>query len=190
MGAGKLNKSAAKAELEKHWEGFDRLAGTHLSWYRTGTRKWDLATRSGEVLASADSSRFTVGGATYETRVEDHAKWLVDEAGTPVLHFEGRHFEGKADTKVRLRDQSMLSFPVIGRWNRAIMSAIDESGDTLVQYRLGPPTHGLPIKSYSLRRVDSVVTPSATEVPDISLIVATTPKLLFRYFATRIRIVG
>ena len=102
MGAGKLKRDAAKAELEQRWEGLDRLPDTHLSWHRTGSRKWDLATRSGEVRASVDSERFAVGEGTYEARVEDHEKWLVDEAGCPVLHFEGRHCEVKADRMIWL----------------------------------------------------------------------------------------
>lgn len=193
---GKRERRVAKAELEARWAAFDHLVGTHLSWHKAGRGRWELATRSGEVWASVRSGQLFIDDENYEERsvgahrldgdwsgIIDKTVWVVDSSDDPVLRFEGRHFERRAYTKVILRDQSMLRFPVTGRWNKAFMSAVDESGNTLIHYRLGPPTHGLPIVSDSLRRIEAVVTPAAHRIPEIPLIVAATPNLLFGYFA-------
>ena len=45
------------------------------------------------------------------------------------------HFDGRAGKRVTLTGQGEIQFPVRGAGGRALMSAIDESGNCLVEYR-------------------------------------------------------
>ena len=186
MRQGRHKRNLAKADVEQRWAAFDRLTGTYLSWHKVGRGKRALRTRSGDVWANAESEHIIINGEAYQERsvgasrplddwsgVIDNTVWVVDEAGNPVLRFEGRHYDRRAYTRVILRDQTRFSFPVIGRRNKAQMSAVDESGNTLVHYRMS----GLWAPG-----VECVVTPAAHHIPEIPLFVAVTQSLLFAYF--------
>ena len=133
MRAGKLKRKVSKAGLEQRWGAFADLAGTPFV-AQGGTRKWELLTTRGDIWATADSGHIFTNGEAYEERsvgsnrpdgdwsdVIEKTVWVVDRSETPVLRFEGRHFERRAYTKVILRDQSTLRFPFTGRWDKSLV---------------------------------------------------------------------
>jgi hypothetical protein len=65
-------------------------------------------------------------------------KDLVDvTTGAPILRTSGRHHNGRATTRVVLADRSHLTFPVRPRQRHSLMSAVDEAGNHLIEYRWG-----------------------------------------------------
>lgn len=193
-GAGKTRKKAAQAELDQRWDGFAHLPGTRLSWHKRRWGNWELVAANGEVWATVKegwgSTQISARGKTYERRdvsrpYEPPMEWeWVDDAGLPVLRFKGTHFERRAGTALTLRDESAWKFPVTGRWNQGLMTAVDQWQNGYIHYRLNPPTRVLAIDAKSRRRVESVISPAAHEIPHIALIAASTPGLLLGYFSS------
>ena len=131
----------------------------------------------------------TVDDRTFAVRPmqppEKETHQWVDDVGKTVCVVRGDHFERSAGTAMRFDDRGTIEFLVRGRWNRAVMSAVDESGVTLVRYRLNPTNHKIPIINplgCDLRRVEAVVDPAIHGMPGIALLVASSCPLLLRYF--------
>jgi DivIVA domain-containing protein len=62
---------------------------------------------------------------------------LVDETGIPVLYTGGWNFDHRARARILFPDQRWLRFPVRGtRRSDAIMTAVDEAGNSVVRYRI------------------------------------------------------
>jgi hypothetical protein len=82
----------------------------------------------------------------FAANMRDNLRWralnvreLVDEAGTPVLYTSGRHFNHSAHANISFPGQRWLRFPVRGIGQReAIMTAVDEAGNSVVRYRMIP----------------------------------------------------
>jgi hypothetical protein len=68
---------------------------------------------------------------------------LLDEAGIPVLYISGSHWNHSAHASISFPGQRWLRFPVRGT-NRAnaIMTAVDEAGNSVVRYRIIPVRFG------------------------------------------------
>ena len=97
------------------------------------------------------------------------------EGEESVLRTEGLHFSYKAGTRVTLSDQRSFALPVSGRnQNTAVMSAVDDSGHTLLLYRLVP----------SQGCVEVVLSPGATVTPETILLILSTVTCLRFYFQT------
>ncbi len=188
-------KKQAQAETSREWQAFPELPGTHLSWRKVGWEKRELMASGGEVWATITRSivkptSIADDTGTYEKRPlqprQGGTHQWVDAAGKSICIVRGRHYSGRAHTSMALADHGIIAFPVTGRWNRAVMSAIDESDNTLVRYRLNPTSFNIPIGNppggCNLKRVEAVITPSAHASPGISFLVASTCNLILNYF--------
>ncbi len=103
---------------------------------------------------------------------------LVDEAGMPVLYASGSHFNYSAHASISFPGQRWLRFPVRGtRRLEAIMTAVDEAGNSIVRYRMIPP-------SFFLRRsiVEVTVHPGWPLTDELMLAIAISAPWLNSYF--------
>jgi hypothetical protein len=125
----------------------------------------------------------TYQGRTYEWRRVGKRKFiqaarvrdLVNVAtNSPVLRRTGRHFEGRAGTRI-VTSGSEFSFPVKGGRHSAVMSAIDGSGNRLIEYRS---------IRFSRRIVEVVINPEYATAPHIHLVAAVSSRLIFDFFRT------
>jgi DivIVA domain-containing protein len=65
---------------------------------------------------------------------------LVDDTGAAVLYTSGQHFNCKARASISFPDRRWLRFPIRGtRQASAIMTAVDEAGNSVARYRLNGP---------------------------------------------------
>ncbi len=192
------------AEVERDWHDFPNLPGKHMSWRKAGRGCWELITNSNGAVSVRREDRllrttveplpelqmflprphiFTSQGRTYgwqrvgkrrivaASRVAD----LVNTAtNAPVLRITGVHYNGVDGTSVSLADQGEIRFPVRGHNKCALMSAIDDSGNSLVEYRNRDAS--------PLAFPDAVINPNALTVPPIELLVAVSARLVWTYF--------
>jgi len=189
-----LGRTADQAAVEREWEDIPSLPGIHLSWRKVGWGTWELITGGGEVWGNRTYRYFkldsmTVGDRTFAVRPmqppEQGTHQWIDGLGKAVCVVKGDHFERIAGTVMQFDGLGTISFPVRGRWNRAVMSAVDEAGVTLVRYRLNPTNHKIPVVNpfgCNLRRVEAVVNPNIQGTPEIALLVAASCPWLLRYF--------
>jgi DivIVA domain-containing protein len=138
----------------KAWEEFDRQPGTYLrlEWVkiaRCELRLVDMQTiasmtyRWSDILGATDipemGDRVSINKGSFAL-VRMHAKQsreLVDETGTPVLYISGRNFERSAQACISFPHGRRLRFPVRGTQRaNAIMTAVDEAGNSVVRYRI------------------------------------------------------
>jgi len=192
------------AEVERDWRDFPNLPGKHMSWRKAGRGCWELITDSNGAVSVRREDRllrttveplpelqwlssrphtFTSQGRTYgwqrvgkrrivaASRVAD---LLNTATNAPVLRITGVHYNGVDATSVRLADQREIRFPVRGHNKCALMSAIDDSGNSLVEYRNRDAS--------PLAFPDAVINPNALTVPQIELLVAVSARLLWTYF--------
>jgi DivIVA domain-containing protein len=194
---GSLSKRATKRQLQreefrvhvKEWADFPNLPGKHLSWRRAGRGSWELITNPNGAVSVSASKRdvLTAHGRTYAWRtVDKHGFWdagieeLTNIAtNAPVLRKSGGHWDHKGDTRVTLTGQRELQFPVRGISGVGTMSAIDDSGNRLVEYRRMSSKHQ---SRFTYSAVEAVVSPAALTIPNIELLVAVSSPLLIRYF--------
>jgi DivIVA domain-containing protein len=104
-------------------------------------------------------------------------KELVDEAGIPVLYTSGNHWNRSAHASISFPGQRWLRFPVRGiRRLEAIMTAVDEAGNSVVRYRIIPQS--------SLRRgiVEITVHPGWELTDELVLAIAISAPWLNSYF--------
>ena len=192
----RASKQAA-AEVEQDWRTFPRLPGTHLSWCRRKWRTWDLVSGQGAVWATirhaggvygvgSEHLNVEVKGRSFEmtrqcwTGQPDYsARELTDSTGTSVLRRSGSHFHWHAGSVVWLLDGGTFTFPVVGRTNKALMSAVDESGVSVIRYRLVTVrlAHIASNFGYGRMKVEIVVSPQVS-IPRIELLVAVTYAIL------------
>ena len=68
---------------------------------------------------------------------------LVDETGTPLLYTSGRNYDWRARASIMFPDQRWLRFLVRGTEKaNAIMTAVDQAGNRVAQYRIGSTRSG------------------------------------------------
>ena len=189
VGAGQIGKKQARADFRRDLLAFSDLPGTHLSWRRIGWGKRDLIADDGHTWATMKyrahrPTSIEDGWSTYEIEVlqprQRGLQW-VDESRNCIAVVTGSHSNGRASTTMTLAGVGSLSFPAEGRWNGALMSALDDSGHTLIRYRLNPTRSLLFGIPWNLRRVEAVVDPAAHSVPWIAFLVASTCSLLLRF---------
>ncbi len=179
------------AEIETEWHNFPNLPGMHLFWRKVGRGSWELINANGAVSTRRERNRstprghvFISQGRTYAWRrvsgkLKDPIADLVNVAtNAAVLRISGSHFRGRARTRVALAGQPELQFPVRGVGGRALMSAIDESGNCLVEYRSVQFKQGAFYYSTS----DATIDPNALRTPQIELVVAVSAMFLPSYF--------
>ena len=195
--AGSQSKRAARkrllAEVESEWHNFPNLPGTHLSWRKVGRGSWELINDSNGAVSTRRERRrstprghvFTSQGRTYawqrvSSRWKSPAADLVNVAtNAQVLRISGGHFNGRAGTRVTLTGQGEIQFPVRGTGGRALMSAIDESGNCLVEYRSVQAKRGA---FWYHSTSDVAIDPNTLTTPQIELLVAVSATFLPSYF--------
>ena len=191
-------KRQAQADLEREWQSFPELPGTHLLWRRTGLFAVDLLAPNGDVWASVDCPKWYADhgavisalGRTYEVRrigkSRDLVKELVEVANdATVMTMTGIHYGGRATTRLSTPDDLSLTFPVTGsNAPRATMSAVNDAGDRLVRYRVNKPKGGVwaigPV--LDLIPVEVVVMDGAESIPSLALLIAVTSGYVRSFF--------
>jgi DivIVA domain-containing protein len=104
---------------------------------------------------------------------------LVDDAGAAVLYTSGRHFNRKAAASISFPDRRWLRFPVRGTGGaNAIMTAVDEAGNSVARYRLIGPGF-IP----NLRNVEISVHPGWELTDELVLAIAISAPWLGLHFA-------
>ncbi len=185
----------ARVEAEREWLVFPDLPGTHLSWRKIGWGKWELVAQNERVWVTMTHRIFKPSSIadtslTYEERPmqppkEGSHQW-VDARGESICTVTGSHWDRNEGCSMTFGTLGTLSFPVKGKWNRAVMSAINEEGDVPIRYRLNPIAGNLPIGnppfSCNLKRVEAVVAPGAATLPHLVLLIASSCPLLLAYF--------
>ena len=88
--------------------------------------------------------------------------WLDEETGVRVLTKFGHTYSHHANTHLRLADGRWLRYLVEGRTlSRAVMSAVNPEGETIVRYRYSPQTRFMRFLYGSTRHaIEVVVSPS------------------------------
>jgi hypothetical protein len=192
-----------KAEVERQWRTFPDAPGTHLSWRRVKGRAWELVSHRGSVWATlrlkgggfgsgSERCSIEVKGRTFEmTRgawgggTTDYGRRdLVNSAGDAVLRRSSMHFDRIDDARVWLLDHGTFTFPVTGPYPFALMSAVDESGNTVIRYRLRAARFARIATNwgYGRMKVEIVINPQALSIPMIELLAAVTSEFLPAYF--------
>lgn len=185
-------QQAMMKRAESEWRQFPGLPGTHLTLKKSGWHSWEYENAStGAVEMRCESSsriRFpksvSYEGRTYAWRRVGKREFMqaarvrdLVDVGTEssVLRRTGRHFDGKARTRI-VTSTTELSFPVKGRRECAVMSAIDGSGSSLIEYRS--------IKWNSKWTSEIAINPEFLTVPQIYLIAAVSSRLIFDFFTS------
>jgi len=150
--------------IEECWEAWDEFGqqpGTYLrlEWVRIARceiRSVDLHTIASMTYRWPDTiwaypdipetcDRVSTGKGNFvfvRTRARKPRK-LVDETGVPVLYTSGRNFGREAQASVSFPDGRSLRFPVRGTHRaNAIMTAVDEAGNSVARYRITRFTKG------------------------------------------------
>ncbi len=194
---GSLSKRATKKQLRleefrqnvKERADFPNLPGKHLSWRRAGRGSWELTDSNGAVTVSTSKRDvLTSYGRSYTWRTVDKQGFWdagIEELANaathaPVLRKSGSHWDHKSDTRVTLSGQRELQFPVRGPLGS--MSAVDVSGNSLVEYRRVQSKHQSRFEYWA---VEAVISTAALTIPNIELLVAVSSPLLIRYFESR-----
>ena len=189
-------EGAATRRTGRGGEGLARLPKSsrkHLSWRKAGRGCWELITDSNGAISVRRETQsklrnamfavpcsyiFTSQGRTYGLQRVDKKKNVYDlvnnAKNAPVLRITGIHYNGGDGTSVSLAGQREIRFPVRGYKKCALMSAMDDAGNSLVEYR--------PVRGTNNLAVDAVINPNALTVPKIELLVAVSARLLFGYF--------
>jgi hypothetical protein len=185
-------RQAILKQAEIEWRRFPDLPGKHLYLRKADWHSWEYVNYSVDRVEmrceNSASTRFpksvSCQGRTYEWRRVGKRKFMQNarvrdlinvQTGSPVLRRTGRHFEGRAGTRI-VTPGSEISFPVKGRRRSAVMSAIDGSGNRLIEYRS--------ITRDSKLTSEIVINPEFLTVPAIHLIVAVSSRLIFDFFQT------
>jgi hypothetical protein len=171
--------------------------------------RWNLVTSEGSVWASYDKwhstdlkSSIVAGGHTYKWRQvsgpstkDSILKWLGGTKGPDddtrdlvdavtsrqALRVIGHHGYCKATMQV-ISPGHTIELPVRGRKPKnGMMSAIDESDNHLIEYRLNYSRNG-GFNANPNSRVEIAVTPIGMSLPGIQLLVAVTFGCLSSYY--------
>jgi hypothetical protein len=102
--------------------------------------------------------------------------------GSSVLRKSGVHWGGRTRTKMVLGERE-FTFPIRGEAPHFVMSAVDESGRRMVEYRqtsqIAPGWTGL-----FRPQIDVVVSPQALAIPHIDLLAAVSSRLIWDFLQT------
>jgi DivIVA domain-containing protein len=168
---------------------FLALPGKHLTWRKAGRGGWELVTdSSGAVSVSVTKRDLVISqGRTYAWRKAGNQKFwdanpneeLVNTAtNAPLLRKSGSHWDHKGDTRMALIGHQELQFPVRDLGSFGHMSAIDQCGNILVEYRMVRSKHQ---SRFQYRAVEAVISPETLTIPNIELLVAVSAPLLISY---------
>lgn len=202
---------------EEDWFSFRSFPGEHRCLRKTGWNSWEYINENTGTVEIRFSSNFnslllpysvftsrllrsvSYQDSTYEWRRVGKRKLLADSrvrnlvnvrTGSSALRRSGVHFGGRAHTKMVLGERE-FTFPIRGEAPHAVMSAVDESGNRTVEFRLSSQLEyrlksqkEWGWKGWFGRQIDVVVSPQALTVPHIHLFAAVSSRLIWDYFAT------
>ncbi len=195
-GSARPTRKARRLVEQDHLQNLKRewvaLPGTHLEWHPTGNRSWRLASSDDSVWANVRIRRGQLRAALFDVEVDDRRyemrlssreRQMIDVAsGQEVLRSTGRHYNEKADTRVDLFGGGTLNFPVRTTGALyAVMSALDESGRSLIEYRIQSTFAGV-VRRMQLDQVDFVIDNSDLTRSQCALLAIFTTRLLPSYF--------
>lgn len=187
-------------ERWKEWDEFDQQPGTYLllEWVTIARRE----------LRSADQQ--TIGSVTYRwydpivgnANISEiggyfslnldrfvlkstgyaQSRQLVDMMGTPVFYTSGMNFEHLAKASVSFPDGRSLRFPVQGTSRaNAIMTAVDEVGNSVARYRIVPFSTG----SLGRKNIQIAVHPGRELTNELILAIVISAPQLRSYFSVQ-----
>jgi hypothetical protein len=188
---------AVTQQQEAEWLAFPNLPGKRFSMRKARRGTYELVDEeSGVATAECRHTvlrRFprtvTNQGQIFAWRRVGKRQFLAerrvvdlvnDSTNAPVLRLSGIHMDLKAGTTLIMNGQGPLHFSVRGAPSGALMSAIDESGNSLIEYRL--------VRSKRQSRFDYfgwtevAVSPTAQAFLHIDLAVAVSRQFLWSYF--------
>ena len=115
-------------------------------------------------LRLAPRQELQVAGRTKQIKCSSAVEDLVDtRTKSPLLRRSGVHVNHLAKTKISLAGTE-YSFPVEGQRSAAVMSAVDGSGNHVIEYRSN--------MRQSRPTTEIVISPSALTIPHVHLLVA------------------
>jgi DivIVA domain-containing protein len=124
---------------------------------------------------------------TTRRRRQPSVRGLVDETGIPILYASGKNFNRKTSFRVTFPDERWLRFLVRGtKRSNAIMTAVDQAGNKVAQYRISDRRSNLdrkfPFQFKGSVPVEIMVNPSWELTDELVLAIAISPDQLLRYF--------
>jgi DivIVA domain-containing protein len=185
-------------ECWKAWDEFDQQPGTYLrlEWFRIArcelrsmdlqtmasmTYRWsDIILRATDIPEMGDRVSTSKGSFALVKTPAKQSRKLVDETGTPILYTSGRNFERKAQASISFPDGRSLQFPVRGPHRaNAIMTAVDEAGNSVARYRIIRFTMG----GLGRPNVEIAVHPDCELTDELMLAITISAPWLSSYFA-------
>jgi hypothetical protein len=124
--------------------------------------------------------RVSTSNGSFVLKRTRYAWELVNKTGTPILYTSGRNFDRIAGACISFPDERSLRFPVRGtRRANAIMTAVDEAGNSVIRYRL------IPSPGFILRRriVEIAVHPDWKLTDELVLSIAISAPWVRSYFS-------
>lgn len=105
---------------------------------------------------------------------------LVDKTETPILYTSGKNFQRSAKARISFPDGRSLRFPVRGTYRpNAIMTAVDEAGNSVARYRIIRFTMG----GLGRHNVEIAVHPGWELTDELMLVIMISAPQLSSYFA-------
>jgi DivIVA domain-containing protein len=141
-------------ECWKAWHEFGQQPGTYLRLEWAGIARRELRSAGQQTIASMSckwsdiwltpdiseiGARFSINNESFVLKCTGYAqsRKLVDKTGTPILYTSGKNFERIAGASISFPDGRSLRFPVRGTYRaNAIMTAVDEAGNSVARYRI------------------------------------------------------
>jgi hypothetical protein len=111
-------------------------------------------------------------------------KALVDEAGIPILYISGENYDWRAGFCISFPDGRWLRFPVRGtRRANAIMTAVDQAGNTVARYRINDKGFNLMSKTpFKQNAVEVIINPDRKLTDELVLAIAISGREISTYF--------
>ena len=192
------------ADARRQWRDFPSLPGSHLTWRRQPNRHWVLSDSENNALVTlglgrwphrpvrnlqgpriAPSGADTIG-QTYSFRGHGPGQELLDEVGESVMRWpKGQGRKGAPISTVDLGQRTLELGVIGGSLAKAVMSATDQAGATVVSYRYAPSRFSSLLAGFGYRwRIEMVISPGGRSVPGVELFAALTARELVWYFAS------
>jgi len=178
----------------------DQQAGTYLRLEWVGLARRELRSAEQHTIASmtyrrsdiflGNHSVSEIGGQlslnkeSFVLKSTGYAqsRKLVDKTGTPILYTSGMNFERRAQASISFPDGRSLRFPVRGTHRaNAIMTAVDESGNSVARYRMIRFSTG----GSSRKSVEVAVHPSRELTGELMLAIMISAPCLRSYFSVQ-----
>ncbi len=176
-------------DCDAEWFRVSTLPGTRLRW----TRAWPdekVLSSDGQVLMTCrrKTKTWTLASGQELRKPGRGGEWVDAITGDTVLWVVGGHSYGYDYGAVLFPDQRWLRFPVQGaKLDNAVMTAINESGTTLLWFRRFDASRPLPPNALvnlgdSQKAAEVIVSPRCDVNPEILWVIALSASWLDAYF--------